>query len=113
VQVIHRSFQLDPSRPQGSVFSRRAMLMGKYGLTEARVRALDAQMEQTAVADGLEYHLTGAGVVGNTRDAHRLVHAARDRGLADRMLDRPWRGQYAPWLGAVRTVVGGASGRVA
>jgi predicted DsbA family dithiol-disulfide isomerase len=87
-EIVHRSFQLDPSRPQGSVSSRRSMLMGKYGLSETEVKALDSKMERTAAGDGLEFHLTESGLTGNTLDAHRLVHMAGDRGLSGQMLDR-------------------------
>src|SRR5262245_37588839 len=76
VRVAHRSFQLDPARAKGETSSRRAMLRAKYRLSEEQVRAMDQKMEQTAAADGLEYHLTDAGLTGNTLDAHQVVHLA-------------------------------------
>jgi predicted DsbA family dithiol-disulfide isomerase len=53
------------------------MLMSKYRLSDDQVRTMDARMEQTAAADGLEYHLTDAGLTGNTLDAHQLMHLAK------------------------------------
>ena len=73
VQVVHRSFQLDPTRPKGQTQKRREMLMTKYRLTVAQVEALDARMEQTAAAEGLEYHL-GDGV--HRQHARRAPAAA-------------------------------------
>ena len=93
VQVVHRSFQLDPARPQGQTQKRRQMLMTKYRLTVAQVQALDAQMVETAAAEGLEYHL-GDGDTGNTLDAHRLIHLAADRGRQDAALERFYRAYF-------------------
>jgi len=93
VQVVHRSFQLDPTRPKGQTQKRREMLMSKYHLTAPQVEALDRRMEQTAAADGLEYHM-GDGVTGNTLDAHRLLHLAGDRGRQDAALERFYRAYF-------------------
>ena len=94
VRIAHRSFQLDPTRPKGQTSSRRAMLMTKYRLSEDQVRAMDHKMEQTAAAEGLEYHLTEAGLTGNTLDAHQLVHLAASHGQEDKMLDRLYRAYF-------------------
>jgi predicted DsbA family dithiol-disulfide isomerase len=94
VQITHHSFQLDPTKPQGETSSRRSMLMAKYHLSDAQVSAMDTKMEQTAAADGLEYHLTDAGLTGNTLDAHQLVHLARSHGLEDAMLERLYRAYF-------------------
>ena len=94
VQIAHRSFQLDPTRPRGQTSSRRAMLMSKYRLSEDQVRAMDHKMEETAAAEGLEYHLTEAGLTGNTLDAHRLVHLAASHGHDDQMIERLYRAYF-------------------
>jgi predicted DsbA family dithiol-disulfide isomerase len=94
VRIAHHSFQLDPTKPKGETSSRRHMLMSKYHLSEAQVRAMDTKMEQTAEADGLKYHLTDAGLTGNTLDAHQLVHLARSHGLEDVMLECLYRAYF-------------------
>src|SRR5688572_31846580 len=91
VRVAHRSFQLDPTRGRGETSRRRAMLQSKYRLSEDQVRAMDHKMEQMAAAEGLEYHLTDAGLTGNTLDAHQLVHLAARHGLEDEMLERLYK----------------------
>jgi len=98
VQVAYRSFQLDASKPRGETSNRRQMLMAKYHLTEERVEEMDEQMEATAAADGLEYHLTDTGLTGNTFDAHQVVHLARTRGLDKAMLDRLYRAYFTEQL---------------
>jgi predicted DsbA family dithiol-disulfide isomerase len=70
------------------------MLMQKYGLTEARVDALDAQMTQLAAEEGLQYRLAGT-VTGNTLDAHQLVHLAREDGHQDAMIERLYRAYFS------------------
>lgn len=94
VHIVHRSFQLDPTRPQAQTSSRRAMLMSKYRLSEDQVRAMDQKMEHTAAAEGLEYHLTESGLTGNTLDAHQLVHLAAGHGREDQMLERLYRAYF-------------------
>jgi predicted DsbA family dithiol-disulfide isomerase len=94
VSVSYRSFQLDASRPRGETISRRQMLMKKYRLSPEQVEEMDERMEETAAADGLEYHLTEAGLTGNTFDAHQVVHLARAHGLESAMLDRLYRAYF-------------------
>jgi len=94
VQVVYHSFQLDATRPSGETSSRRSMLMSKYHLTEAQVEDLDEQMEETAAAEDLEYHLTESNLTGNTMDAHQLVHLARGYGLENAMLERLYRAYF-------------------
>jgi predicted DsbA family dithiol-disulfide isomerase len=94
VEIVHRSFQLNPSAPKGTTTRRRDYLMAKYGWSATKAAEIDATMEQRAAADGLEYHLSADGVTGNTLDAHRLVHLARERGLQDAAVERFFRGYF-------------------
>ena len=93
--MVHRSFQLDPSRPLGQTQNRRQMLMTKYRLSAEQVEAMDARMEQLGAADGLEYHLRPEGVTGNTRQAHELVHLGRAQGIGDAVLERFFKAYFA------------------
>lgn len=92
--VVHRSFQLDPSRPLGQTHNRRQMLITKYRLSAQQVEAKDVQMEQLAAADGLEFHLRPEGVTGNTRQAHELVHLGRARGIGDAVIERFFKAYF-------------------
>jgi predicted DsbA family dithiol-disulfide isomerase len=94
VTIVHRSFQLDPSRPLGQTHNRRQMLMAKYRLSSQQVETMDAQMEQLAAADGLEYHLGPEGVTGNTRQAHELVHLGRAHGIGDAVVERFFKAYF-------------------
>jgi len=94
VSIVHRSFQLDPSRPVAEPQNRRQMLMSKYRLSAQQVSAMDTQMEELAAAEGLEYHLKPDGVTGNTRQAHELVHLARAAGQGDALMERFYRAYF-------------------
>ena len=94
VEVVHRSFQLNPDAPRDRTTSRREMLMRKYRLTDARMDEMDAQMTQLAAEEGLQYRLD-ATVTGNTLDAHQLVHLAREQGLQDTMVERLYRAYFS------------------
>lgn len=93
VEIVHRSFQLDPVSPVGSVRHHRDNLMSKYGMSEAQADAAQIKMEQTAAAEGLEFHLVG-GVTGNTFDAHRVLHLAKTRGVQDVVIERFFRAHF-------------------
>ena len=93
VQIVHRSFQLDPTTPRGDVRNHRDVLMRKYGLSEQQASAAQLRMEETAAAEGLEFHLVG-GVTGNTFDAHRLLHLAKDRSVQDAAIERLYRAHF-------------------
>jgi predicted DsbA family dithiol-disulfide isomerase len=93
VQVVHRSFQLNPAAPRDRTSERREMLMQKYRLSPAQVEEMDARMTQVAAAEGLEFHLEGT-VTGNTFDAHQLVHLGRERGMQDPVVERLYRAYF-------------------
>jgi predicted DsbA family dithiol-disulfide isomerase len=93
VTVRHRSFQLDPTAPAGGTVDTSTALATKYGLTPARIGAMQREMEQRAAADGLEYHLDGQRT-GNTYAAHRLLHLAAEHARQDALLDRMYRAYF-------------------
>jgi predicted DsbA family dithiol-disulfide isomerase len=93
VEVVHRSFQLDPSMPKGVSLRARDMLMRKYRMSEAQVTASQAHLEQLAAVEGLEYHLAESDT-GNTMDAHRLVHLGREQGIQDAVIERLFRAHF-------------------
>jgi predicted DsbA family dithiol-disulfide isomerase len=93
VEVVHRSFQLDPTFPKGESIDARSMLMKKYRMSEAEVAASQERLETLAAAEGLEYHLANSRT-GNTMDAHRLVHLGREQGIQDAVIERLFRAHF-------------------
>jgi predicted DsbA family dithiol-disulfide isomerase len=93
VEVVHHSFQLDPSYPAGHTEPSTEMLSRKYGMGVEEAAQMEARMEQTAADEGLEYHMDGLHI-GNTADAHRLVHLALSHGLQDAMVERLFKAHF-------------------
>nr|WP_027932693.1 DsbA family oxidoreductase [Amycolatopsis thermoflava] len=92
VEVTFRSFELDPRAPREPQ-PKAALIAAKYGISEAEFAANEERLTQLAAAEGLEYHLDG-GVIGNTFDAHRVLHLARERGLQDAVAERFFRAYF-------------------
>jgi predicted DsbA family dithiol-disulfide isomerase len=93
VDVVYRSFELDPSAPAGDTTSTVDHLASKYGMTPQQAEDAQRQMEQRAAEEGLTFRLEGLQR-GNTRDAHRLVHLARERGLQSDLVERLHRAYF-------------------
>src|SRR5829696_3208206 len=87
VEVVWRSFQLDPSVPEGTTHPTLPGLAAKYGTSEAAMRANMARVEQIAAEEGLEYHLAD-GVSGNTLLAHELLQLAAEHGKRNELKER-------------------------
>jgi len=90
VDVIWRSFELDPTAPPRRELSQPAQLAGKYGVTLTQAEAMNARMSAEAAKEGLRFDLDRARV-GNTFDAHRLIHFAEAHGRRDEIVDRLFR----------------------
>lgn len=87
VEVVWRSFQLDPSIPEGHTELTLPALAAKYGVGEEQMRARMRRVEELAAGEGLDYDLAN-GVSGNTLLAHQLIHLAAGRGLGGEMKER-------------------------
>ncbi len=80
VQVIWRSFQLDPEAPRQGRENVTDILARKYNVSRDQAAGMNARVTSIAAEEGLEYHLESARYT-NTIDAHRLIHMAAARGL--------------------------------
>ncbi len=93
VDVVWRSFELEPDAPRDAQ-SRRDLLLSRYGMTAEQAAERDAQMTALAAAEGLEYR-PDLAQLGNTFDAHRVLHAARAAGLQAQAKERLLRGYFS------------------
>lgn len=87
VDVVWRSFELDPNAPRTHSESQDELLAKKYGMPVERARQMNERMTGEAQKEGLSFHLNRVRV-GNTFDAHRLVHLAAAAGKAEPMKER-------------------------
>jgi predicted DsbA family dithiol-disulfide isomerase len=94
VEVVHRSFELDPNRAEGDVQPVISMLTKKYGMSAAQAQAGEENLGTQAAAEGLEYR-TRDRDHGNTFDMHRLLHLAKARGRQDELIQLLYRANFA------------------
>ncbi len=93
VNVTWRSFELAPDAPSASDLSLVEMLSTKYGVSVDEAVAMNDRVSGIAADEGLEYQLERARPA-NTFDAHRLLHLAGERGLADEAEERLFRAYF-------------------
>lgn len=94
VEVVHRSFELDPSRAKGDTALVIDMLAEKYGRTREEAASMEANVAANAQAEGLGYRTEGRDH-GSTFDLHRLLHLAKARGRQDELLTLAYRANFA------------------
>ncbi len=87
VEIIWRSFELDPNAPRRRDGDLVRHLATKYGMTHEQAVASQARITAVAADAGLDFHLDHAQP-GNTFDAHRLLHLAAVRGVQDEVKER-------------------------
>jgi predicted DsbA family dithiol-disulfide isomerase len=92
VEIVWRSFQLNPSHPKGVHERHDDSLASKLGVSVAQIHEMNDRVTALAAAEGLEYHFERYVVV-NTFDAHRLTHLARVEGVGEEFHERLFRGQ--------------------
>lgn len=82
VQVVWKSFQLDPSIPEVQSESYSNYLVKAKGMPKAQVDAMLANVTQNAKNAGLDYDFDKSVMV-NSLKAHRVIQFAKTRGLGD------------------------------
>jgi predicted DsbA family dithiol-disulfide isomerase len=93
VEVVWRSFELDPNAAPSSPEPAAERLAAKYGMSVEDAKASHDRLTALAAEAGLEYHLdTTKG--GNTFDAHRLIQLGKARGIQDAVKERLMRGYF-------------------
>jgi predicted DsbA family dithiol-disulfide isomerase len=93
VEVLFRSFQLDPSTPKDSDQSLEEMLSTKYGTSRDEAREMNQRVSDIAAGVGLRYDLAAAHPA-NTFDAHRLLHFAAANGRQAELKERMMRAYF-------------------
>lgn len=93
VEVVWRSFQLDPEAPRQIASNLTELLAQKFGISPVQVATMNRQITDLAAQEGLAYHLEHAQP-GNTFDAHRLIHLAAAHGLQTAAKERLLRAYF-------------------
>lgn len=98
VEVVERSFQLDPSHPPGRGMPVREMLRRKYGMGDNQLRATTEHLAQLAAAEGIPAFHAANNVTGNTRLAHELIAFAHAHDKRDAAWDRLYHAYFGEGL---------------
>jgi predicted DsbA family dithiol-disulfide isomerase len=93
VEIVWRSFELDPDAPRVQGEPVLEHLAQKYGMTLEQAEAAQTRVAHVAAGEGLDYRLAETQR-GNSFDAHRLIHLARTRGLQDAVKERFLRAYF-------------------
>jgi predicted DsbA family dithiol-disulfide isomerase len=76
VDVVHRSFELDPRAPARRALTYRAAVAAKYGMDPDRIGAAHERLVALGAEVGVVFDFDRVQL-GSTFDAHRLAQAAR------------------------------------
>ena len=93
VEIIWRSFQLDPDMEYVPGQSVHEYLGRRKGGTTADGKRMNDSMAGMAKEVGLDYDFDNA-IINNTLDAHRLLHFAKERNVQNEMKERLFKAYY-------------------
>ncbi len=93
VQVIWKSFELDPSAPARAEQDTYGMLSEKYGMTREQAMERTRGVRERAATLGLHYDFDKA-IVGSSFHAHRLIQLAKTKGLGAEAEERLFRAYF-------------------
>ncbi|MGP9695499.1 DsbA family oxidoreductase [Brachybacterium sp. AOP25-B2-12] len=79
VEVIHRSFELNPGHPLDQTEPLLEFFQTRHGVGPGQARAQEQRIQQLAEAEALPFSLERHA--GNTRRAHELVHLGAAEGI--------------------------------
>jgi len=105
VEIVWRSFELDPNAPKSETGLTIDKLKSKYGVDDDEALRMLAGATSEAATVGLDFQLERARQA-NTFDAHRLTHYAASLGLEERMLEVLMAGYQidGEYLGSAETL---------
>jgi predicted DsbA family dithiol-disulfide isomerase len=94
VEIVWRSFELDPRAPQERHGSYAERLGKKYGMSPERAMNTLEHMTNVAAEEGLDFDFARSRA-GNSFDAHRLLHFAGTRGAQGALKERLLRAYFS------------------
>jgi predicted DsbA family dithiol-disulfide isomerase len=87
IEVVYKSFELDPNAKRDIDTDIHTMLSSKYGMSRDQAIAMNANVGEQARSVGLDFRFDTM-VLTNTFDAHRLTQYAQEHGLGHEMSER-------------------------
>ncbi|MDB5085643.1 MAG: hypothetical protein JWN30_2529 [Bacilli bacterium] len=93
MEVLYRSFELDPQAELNTGKSMNELLADKYGMSIQQAKEMNDQMTERAQTVGLTYHFDTLKPT-NTFDAHRLTQLASKHGKMYEMAERLFKAYF-------------------
>lgn len=87
IEVIWKSFQLDPTIPEVTTESYTDYLVKRKGMAVEQVQGMLSNVTQMATQVGLDYHLDQSVIV-NSQKAHQLIQFAKSKNLGNEAEER-------------------------
>lgn len=87
IEVIWKSFQLDPTIPEVATESYTDYLVKRKGMAVEQVQGMLSNVTQMATQVGLDYHLDQSIIV-NSLKAHQLIQFAKSKNLGNEAEER-------------------------
>lgn len=97
VEVVWKSFQLDPTLRADSPMTINEYLASRKGIDPRQAAAMNDRLTRAGAQEGIVYHFDRA-IVANTFDAHRLLHLARDLGKQNEAAERLFAAYFSEGL---------------
>ncbi len=97
VEVVFKSFELDPQAKLDGNSNVYELLSKKYGLSRERAVQSLEDITRQAKQVGLSYNMD-ITIQTNTFDAHRLTHFAKTKGLAEVFSERIFKAHFTNGL---------------
>ncbi|AJD91973.1 DSBA oxidoreductase [Jeotgalibacillus malaysiensis] len=87
VEIVYRSFQLDPDAPKNATEDTISALAKKYGMSYDQAVEMTDNVVAQAKEVGLDYDFSKMKRT-NTQDAHRLTHFAAEHGKDQQITEK-------------------------
>ncbi len=94
VELTWHSFELDPTAPRQRDGNHVEYLATKYRLPPAQAQVMIDRMNRVGADEGIEFRFDRIRA-GNTFDAHRLLHLAREKGVQAAAKNRFMRAYFS------------------
>ncbi|MGD8192053.1 DsbA family oxidoreductase [Brevibacillus ginsengisoli] len=93
IEVVYRSFELDPYAARDVDYDVHDMVSSKYGMTRQQALEMNQNIALQAKAVGLDFQFDTT-ILTNTFDAHRLAQYAATKGKAREMTELLLKGYF-------------------
>lgn len=93
LEIVYKSFELDPQAPVKVNHDVHDMLSAKYGMGREQAIEMNRSVANQAKEAGLDFQLDGIKLT-NTFDAHRLAQYAASQGKGNKMTERLFQAYF-------------------